>query len=202
MSINLFNHSYYDDAVVLSGYFDGNNKIFFSFIHDTIIENNVYRLFINDTEMDTKSVVYLVGNDSEYTDSLIDGNQYYIHMDDIDTTNLKLDVHIINRDIILEGFDNMDGVYKYLYETHYKSDGGHYLTKEVVNDNHYWHIYDNNYDNNYVIKYVSATNDYNIHPSFHTFESVTHEYVINIITINNNSLNVSYDTDYGNYINS
>ena len=193
MSIHKLNQ--YDNIEILGYYDKDNNRIYFSFKHDTEIKDNIYSLFINTKEFYITTNVYLKENNNN--PALLEPNiDYYIDRRDVYGTDISIEIIVVNRDITLNDFGEADGVYHYISSNYYKSDSNFYLHKITNNGEYFWEII-NDKD---VVTHIIRTEEHTTHPTYHNFNEILHKPIINNYKISNTMFNINYGTDYTNYI--
>jgi len=189
--MSIQNYNEHNDKINITGNYDhSTRKIYFSFAHDTTFYENKYALYVNESEVDIKKHLYLKLDDS-HVQKLEEHVDYYLNKDDFLISNIKIDIVVINRDIVLEGFGDHDGVYTYLYDGYYKNSTGAYFHK-VYNDKvPHWELVDDDLD----IKHITETSSHSTHPYGHSFKTMRNKPIIVGINIVSGKMIIEYSTD-------
>jgi hypothetical protein len=184
---------------VYASYSSEDDNIIYSFTHETGVDNSVYALFINEIEIPYNKIY---SNESkQLIDSLLPNKEYYIINSDFEFVNpLKIEIILVNAEIILSGFDDFDGIYDYINYNYYVNIDNYYtLTKSLINNKYYWIIS----NENDIEQYMSETTLHSTHPAYHEHTSVSHDdNIISTINIEGGQLKINYTSTYDQLVNS
>ena len=184
--------------IQIDGEFNENeNRIYFHFTNDKNKEDDIYTIIINNKEV-SPSLIYLQSNNSNPV-SYKPNIPYYINVNEIDNTGL-IDIKVIDikADLNVQGFGDLDGIYKYIDIHQYKHDEDHKVLK--VNDKKKIHWVITN--KNEVTEYVSDSELHTLSPSNHIYKSIDGTIKIQNLSISSNIFKIKFGTDYDNYANS
>lgn len=184
--------------IQIDGEFNENeNRIYFYFTNDKNKEDDIYTIIINDKEV-SPSLIYLQSNNYN-PESYKPNISHYINVNEIDNTGL-IDIKVIDikADLNVQGFGDLDGIYKYIDINQYKHDEDHKVVK--VNDKKkiHWAII----RKNDIIEHVSDSELHTLSPSNHIYKSIDGTTKIQNLSISSNIFKLEYGTDYDNYANS